>query len=173
MPTRTKRTPSKPTQRRAKASEGSSARRKPRSAASERAVGPETGGSQTDPAVIAFLRELDHPLKREIEAVRRIILGVSPEIREGLKWNAPSFRTTDHFATFNLRARDCVRLILHTGAKVKATAKKGLKVADPAGLVEWLAKDRGLVTLRDGKDLQARKAALEALIREWIGQLGS
>jgi hypothetical protein len=124
-----------------------------------------------DPAVITFLSELDHPLKKEVETVRQIILGVSPEIREGIKWNAPSFLTTDHFATFNLRTQDRIRLILHTGAKVKATAKQGMKLEDPTGMVEWLAKDRCLVTLGNGKDIQARRAALESIVREWIGQL--
>ncbi len=123
---------------------------------------------QTDPAVVAFLRELDHPLKREIESIRKLLLGVSPAIREGIKWNAPSFRTTEYFATFNLRTQDRIRLILHMGAKAKATAKTGVEVADPKGLLEWLAKDRCLVTIRDGKDLQAKRGALKALLREWI-----
>jgi len=132
------------------------------------------GSSQTDSAVDAFLRALDHPLKPEIEAVRRIILGVSPEIREGIKWNAPSFRTTDYFATVNLRGKggdERVWLILHTGAKVKKSATAGMNIADPAGLLEWLAKDRCLVTFVDGKDIRAKRAALKAIVREWIGQL--
>jgi hypothetical protein len=173
MPTQMKRAPAKPTKRPAKALKKPSAGRKPLAAAGERSARPEPRGSQTDPAVIAFLRELDHPLKQEIEAVRQLILGVSPEIREEIKWNAPSFRTTDHFATFNLRAKERVQLILHTGAKVKDTATKGMKIADPAGLLKWLAKDRCLVALSDGKDIQAKRAALEALMREWIGQLRS
>nr|WP_246357541.1 DUF1801 domain-containing protein [Pyxidicoccus fallax] len=111
---------------------------------------------------------MEHPLKKEVEAVRQLILGLGPEVREGIKWNAPSFRTTEHFATFNLRDPDRVRLILHTGAKVKDTAKSGVKVADPSGLLEWLAKDRCLVTLTDGKDLKAKRTALEAVLREWI-----
>jgi hypothetical protein len=168
-----KRAPAKPAKRPAKALKGSSPGRKPHVAAGARVATPESRSSQTDPAVIAFLRELDDPLKQKIEAVREIILGVSPEIREGIKWNAPSFRTTDHFATFNLHAKDRVRLILHTGAKVKDTATKGMKIADPAGLLEWLAKDRCLVTLSDGKNIQAQRAALEAIVREWIGQLRS
>ena len=142
-------------------------------AARKRGAKPERDSSQTDPAVTAFLRELDHPRKKEIEAVRQIILGVSPEIREGIKWNAPSFRTTDYFATVNLRAKDGeerVWLILHTGAKVKMSAAKGMKIADPAGLLQWLGKDRCLVTFGDGKDIQAKRAAIEAIIREWIRQ---
>jgi hypothetical protein len=70
--------------------------------------------------------------------------------------------------TFNLRARARVHLILHTGAKEKDTATQGVKVADPSSSLEWLAKDRCLVTLSDGKDLQTRGAALQALLHEWI-----
>lgn len=128
-------------------------------------------GKQTDPAVEAFLKELDHPLKREIAAVRKIILGLDRSIREGIKWNAPSFRTTDYFATINLRSRDSVQLVFHTGAKVKASAKTGLKIADPGGLLKWLAKDRALVTLGSGKELRARRTAFEALVRDWIAKL--
>ena len=129
---------------------------------------------KTDANVMAFMRELDHPLKREIEAVRQIILGVSPAIREGIKWNAPSFRTTEYFATVNLRAKSGearVWLILHTGAKVKKTATTGMKIADPVGLLQWLAKDRCLVTFADSKDIRAKRAVLQAIIREWIRQL--
>ena len=127
-------------------------------------------GSQTDLEVVEFLRKLDHPLKKEIETVRQIILGVSPEIREGIKWNSPSFRTTEYFATLNLR-QDRVWLILHTGAKVKASATMGLPIADPTGLLKWLAKDRALVTFENGKDVEGKKKALEAILGEWIQML--
>jgi Domain of unknown function (DU1801) len=133
----------------------------------------EPAGSQTDPDVIAFLRDLNHPLKKEIEAVRRIILSVSPEIREGIKWNSPSFRTTDYFATLNLRAKDGydrVWLILHRGAKAKDNTKE-LQITDQAGLLEWLAKDRCLVTFTDEKDIKAKKTALEVILRGWIREL--
>ena len=127
--------------------------------------------AQTDPDVVAFLKASDHPLKKDIEAVRAMILAVSPDIREGIKWKVPSFRVSDYFATFNVRATDRVQLIFHTGAKVKESATKGVKIADPAGLVEWLAKDRCMVTLGTGKEIQNRRAAFQALVREWIQQL--
>ncbi|CAN95414.1 MULTISPECIES: DUF1801 domain-containing protein [Sorangium] len=157
-----KRTTEKPSKPRAKAQKGSPERREPREAPGAPA------DAQESPAVVAFLRELDHPRKEAIVALRQIILGVSPAIREEIKWNAPSFRTTEHFATFNLRAKDRVRLILHLGAKVKDTAAKGLEIADPAGLLEWLAKDRCLVTFSDGEDVQAKRAALESVLRAWL-----
>ncbi|WP_437752149.1 DUF1801 domain-containing protein [Sorangium sp. So ce1389] len=163
-----KRTAEKPSKPRAKAQKGPPRRREPQEAAGAPAAPSDPGDAQENPAVVAFLRELDHPLKEEIVALRQIILGVSPAIREEIKWNAPSFRTTEHFATFNLRAKDRVRLVLHLGAKVKDTAAKGLEIADPAGLLEWLAKDRCLVTFSDGEDIQAKRAALQSVLRAWL-----
>jgi uncharacterized protein YdhG (YjbR/CyaY superfamily) len=139
--------------------------------ARRRVASPKAGDSQTDPGVSAFLRDLDHPLKPDIEAVREIILGVSAEIREGIKWKGPSFRTKDYFATFNLRALDRVQLIFHMGAKVKDNSTRGMRIADPAGLIQWLAKERCLVTVGTSQDIPANRAALEAIVREWIGQL--
>lgn len=137
----------------------------PKTAPSERA------DSRIDPAVAEFLRELDHPLKNEIEAVRRTFLGVSPAICEGIKWNSLSFRTTEWFATVNWRCRDRVQLVFHRGAKVKDNSTKGAPIADPAGLIKWLAKDRCLVTLGVGKYFRAHQPALRSIVREWIGQL--
>ncbi|WP_437499016.1 DUF1801 domain-containing protein [Sorangium sp. So ce1099] len=166
-----KRTAEKPSKPRAKGQKGSPRRREPREATEAPAAASDPGDAQESPAVVAYLRELDHPLKEAVVALRQIILGVSPAIREEIKWNAPSFRTTEHFATFNLRAKDRVRLILHLGAKVKDTAAKGLEIADPAGLLEWLARDRCLVTFSDGEDVQAKRAALESVLRAWLRQV--
>jgi hypothetical protein len=63
---------------------------------------------------------------------------------------------------------ECVQLIFHTGAKAPAAATTGISIADPAGLLEWLAKDRCLVTLGVGKDIKTKRAAFEAIVREWI-----
>jgi uncharacterized protein YdhG (YjbR/CyaY superfamily) len=129
------------------------------------------GRRQPDARVVALLRDLRHPLKKEIEAVRRIILGVSPGINEGVKWNAPSFRTEkEYFATFNMRAKDSVQIILHLGAKVRPGLKP-FKVADPKGLLKWLGKDRALATLGAGRDIPANRAAFEAIVRAWLKAL--
>jgi hypothetical protein len=114
----------------------------------------------------AFMASLEHPLKKDIETVRKLILGVSPAIGEGIKWNAPSFQRTDWFATTNLRSRDTVQLIFHTGAKAKNIPD--LEIPDPSGLIKWLAKDRCLVTLGAGKTLKTNAGALEAIVKAWI-----
>lgn len=129
------------------------------------------GDGRIDPAVTAFIDKIKHPLRTEIEALRQLILGASPAVREGIKWNAPSFRTDDYFATMNFRGRDSMRLILHNGAKVKRTAKVGIKIKDPAGLLEWLAKDRCMITLKGRGSVADRRTALRNIIREWVRKL--
>ncbi len=128
----------------------------------------EPGTGQTDPAVEAMLENLEHPLRENIATVRRMILETDASIREAVKWNAPSFRTTEFFATFHLRSRDRVQLVLHTGAKRKATAETGLPIDDPDGLLQWLAKDRCMLSLESDADLEATRAGLQAIVRQWI-----
>jgi hypothetical protein len=109
----------------------------------------------------------DHPLKGEILALRKIILGADPSIAEGIKWNAPSYRTSEWFATFNLRAKDKVQVVLHLGAK-KRDNTVAVTIADPESLLEWLATDRALARFSDHKDIEAKRSAFAQVIREWI-----
>lgn len=114
----------------------------------------------------AFLTALDHPLKADIAAVRKLILGADPAIADGVKWNSLSFRHTDWFATVNLRSKDVIQLVMHTGAKAKNNPK--LKIPDENGLLVWLAKDRALATLGAGKTLKANANAFEAIVKAWV-----
>ncbi len=121
--------------------------------------------------VEAFLAALDHPRKPEILALRRVVLGADPRIAEGVKWNAPSFRTSEWFATFHLRAKEGVQVILHSGAKKRDDPAAVAATADPEGLLEWLAADRAIVKFRDLADVEARGPAFAALLREWIAHV--
>ncbi|MES2306303.1 MAG: DUF1801 domain-containing protein [Gemmatimonadota bacterium] len=118
------------------------------------------------PAVTDFLAELKHRNTPAFDLVRTIMLGVDSSIAEGIKWNAPSFRTSEWFATINVRASQGIQIVLHLGAKVHEGAI--VRIADPEKLLKWLAKDRALLTVRDLDDLTARRAAVEGVIREWI-----
>jgi len=118
-----------------------------------------------------FMRELEHPLHAELCALRSLIMGVDPAIQEGIKWNAPSFFLNDYFATFNLRSRDEIQVIFHTGAKVKESSVIGVEIDDPFGMIKWLAKDRCLLTVQDISDLESKRSSLETIIRQWIAQM--
>lgn len=124
--------------------------------------------ADTSKAVAAFMLALDHPHKKEIEVLRRVILGAHSSISEGIKWNVPSFRTSEYFATFHLRAKDGVGIILHLGAKARGSATPKVEIKDPAGLLRWLGKDRAMVTFSDAKEVSSKRRAFEAVLREWI-----
>jgi len=139
---------------------------------SSRGTDSQTGGTQTDPAVDEFLSKLDHPLKPVLEAVRKTILGADPRIREGIKWNAPSFHFKEYFATAGLRSReDFVRVVFHVGAKVKDNSTKGMQINEPTGLLEWLARERCSTKIHDLKDVKSKEAALRSVVRQWIEQM--
>jgi hypothetical protein len=124
--------------------------------------------ADTKKAVDDFMAKLDHPHKRDIEALRKLVLAADPAIREGVKWNAPSFRTTEYFATTHLRAKAGIGVILHLGAKARALPEGGLAIDDPEGLLKWLGQDRAMVELGAGRELAGKAAAFQAVLRQWI-----
>jgi hypothetical protein len=117
-----------------------------------------------------LLAALDHPLKPEILALRQIILAADPCIGEEVKWNAPSFRTTEHFATFHLRAKGGVQVVLHLGAKPRETPSR-LPIDDPQRLLTWRSNDRALAQFAGLREVEARREAFAAIIRQWITHL--
>ncbi|RJE89589.1 DUF1801 domain-containing protein [Paenibacillus sp. 1011MAR3C5] len=102
--------------------------------------------------VEVYMRELEHPLKPEIEAVRSIIKGARPGIGEHIKWNAPSFHDEgEDRITFNLRKQDCLLLVFHTGAKGKDRAAGG-----------------PLITLHNMENIRAKEMQLVEVIHKWL-----
>lgn len=133
------------------------------------AAKPKHSGKQdTTAAVDAFMAELQHPFSREVQALRVLFTGIDPSVAEGIKWNAPSWRKHEYFATTHLRSRQGIGLVLHLGAKARELPAGGLKIDDPAGLLQWLGADRAMIEFRDGPDLAAKSVALQALLRDWI-----
>lgn len=119
-----------------------------------------------DQTLDSLIDELNHPLRKEVEAFRKMILEADPTIEEGIKWNSLSFRTTEWFATWNVRVKDQVQFVLHLGAKVKANPEVA-NIEDPDDLLKWQAKDRALLTLHPA-DIERCRASVTTLIQEWI-----
>lgn len=107
--------------------------------------------------VNAFMLQLDHPLKDEIEAVRAIIKA-SPNICERVKWNAPSFFYIDDLATIHVKAKQHVHLIFHHPAIVKIKS----------ALLEGDYKDRRMMYFENMKEVKARKKELTRIINELV-----
>lgn len=121
-----------------------------------------------DPAVSALLDANKHPLRKEIDQLRTIILGVDKSIEEGVKWNTASFKTSDWFATLNgpKHIKEPM-IILHAGAKAKGIVLKD-RIPDPQSLINWLGNDRARIIFKDATDIKTKQKALQAIIGAWI-----
>lgn len=115
-----------------------------------------------------FLAALDHPHKAAILALRQLILRAAPGITEHVKWNAPSFRTTEDFATFHLRAKTGVQLVLHLGAAPRPDSPARGAIDDPDGLLTWKSADRAILAFADHAAVVAQREAVQALLRQWV-----
>lgn len=119
--------------------------------------------------VFEFLNNLEHPLKKEIEEVRKIILSTNESITEHIKWNAPSFcLDNEDRETFNLQGKGFFRLVFHCGAKVKDHAGNGTLFEDTTGLLDWVTNDRAMIKLTDMSDVESKKEKLAAVVAKWI-----
>jgi hypothetical protein len=119
--------------------------------------------------VVEFLNNLEHPLKKEIEEVRKIILSTNESITEHIKWNAPSFCfDNEDRITFNLQGKGFFRLVFHCGAKVKDHAGNGTLFEDTTGLLDWVTTDRAMIKLTDMSDVESKKEKLAAVVAKWI-----
>ena len=137
---------------------GKSAKAAPRST-------PEPADSE---AVTSYIRHLEHPLKPVIENIRLSILKSDSRIAEGIKWNVPSFYCNGWFATFHLRARAGVVLVLHHGAKARSTSTLSQTINDRTGLLSWASADRATITFNSANDFRQKHAALKSIIRQWV-----
>ncbi len=111
---------------------------------------------------------LVHPHKPEIEALRKLMLAVDPSVQEGVKWNAPSFRTSEYFATTHLRAKSGMGVVLHLGAKVRESPSGSVVIDDPTALLKWLGKDRAMVEFADAQAFASAEPAFRAVLKQWV-----
>ena len=114
------------------------------------------------------LETLEHEHRDAILRVTELIRGADERVQGGIKWGAPSFSVTEHFATFQLRAKQGIMLVMHFGAKKRTDIPGRETIADPTGLLTWLADDRAVIGFADLGDVEAKKDAFVAVIRAWI-----
>ena len=123
---------------------------------------------ETNPQVDEFMRGLEHPDREGIEFLRHRILESDERITERIKWNAPSFCFEgEDRLTFRLKPGDRFQLIFHRGAKVREDAD-GFSFDDETGLIEWAAPDRGVLSIEDTADAEARQSEIVALVKRWM-----
>jgi hypothetical protein len=109
------------------------------------------------------LGQLDHPFKKEIQAVRDIIKGVDKEIEEEWKWNAPSFSYKGtYLVTLNLWEKQRIHLVFHNSEIVNIKS----------ALLEGDYPTRRMAYFADMNDIEAKRIELERVIKELLRLTG-
>jgi Domain of unknown function (DU1801) len=117
-------------------------------------------------SVETYISNLQHPLLDDVIALRKLILDVDKSIGESIKWNAPSFYTSEHFATMRFSGKPPLQLILHLGAKKQILPADA--IADPGGLLTWLGPDRAIVSFPISGSVAAKRKHLTAILKQWV-----
>ena len=133
-------------------------------------VSPKSNAATS--AVDALLAALAHPNKAGVQLLREAILGIDSQIREEVKWNAPSFMLKDHFATFKLHPPGNIQLVLHTGAKPKKPPQQ-FALTGAEKLVRWAAPDRCVLNLGNTESAREHCQLVVSLVQQWVQQLKS
>ncbi|PHN02475.1 DUF1801 domain-containing protein [Flavilitoribacter nigricans] len=119
-------------------------------------------------AVSLFLDDLDHPLRAEIELLRRELLAANNELTENIKWNAPNYEYAGaDRITMRINPPRKLQLIFHCGAKVKEQPSERL-ISDPTGLLDWKDKLRAVATFNERAEIEEQRTALKTLVNDWI-----
>jgi len=104
-----------------------------------------------------FLSGLDHPKKKEMKAIRQLIMEVDPSITEEVKWGGPSFYYKGDIATFSPRVKEQAVLVFHQGEMLTSRT-----VLEPA------PKGKAYAKFSNMADVKAKSDDLKAVIKEWI-----
>ena len=118
--------------------------------------------------VSGFLDNLKHPLRKEIDETRTIILSAESRLAENIKWNGPNYSVgSDDRVTMRVQPTKQVQLIFHRGAKV-LEQPKGKLIDDDSGLLDWKANDRAVITFKSLDDIKSAKKSLTSIVKKWI-----
>jgi hypothetical protein len=122
---------------------------------------PENGTNR-NPAVDEWFQNYDNPQRDLVASIRDFILAVDPAVTEAIKWQAPTFMYKGNIASFFPKSKKNVTLMFHTGASLP----------DEMGLLEGDGEVSKVARFLDAADFEAKKPALEAIIRRWVRDRG-
>lgn len=118
--------------------------------------------------ITQFLDNLNHPLRKEIEELRQIVLSSENGLIENIKWNGPNYCFNDaDRITMKIQPQKQIQLIFHRGAKKLAHPVNKL-IIDESGILVWKENDRAIATFRNSGDINENKAALCNIVKKWI-----
>lgn len=120
--------------------------------------------------VTAFLDELHHPLRKEIELLRICILSADIQLTENIKWNGPNYSIAgDDRITMRIQPLTTkqIQLIFHRGAKKQSQPESQL-IEDPSKLLVWKENDRAIATFKNITEIENAQVELIEIVQKWV-----
>lgn len=119
--------------------------------------------------VTEFLDGLNHPLRPEIEQLRRIITNAESSLTENIKWNGPNYchEGADRI-TMKIQPPKQIQLIFHRGAKKQEQPKERL-IQTSSTLLTWKENDRAIAAFKSSAEITASEPDLTEIVKKWIG----
>jgi len=108
-----------------------------------------------------YMDAADHPLKKEVEVLRKVIKSADSRLGERIKWNAPSYYYKEDIVTFGPVRQGKVLLVFHHPFVVKVKSE----------LLEGDYKDRRLVYFDSMSAIKNNKDELQRIIQEIIAKI--
>ncbi len=104
-----------------------------------------------------WFKDLKHPQKETMQALREAILNADSRMAECIKWKTPTFVFKGNLASINPAAKKFVSLMFHRGSEIP-------------GDHPLLQGDANLVrTMKfaNAADVAEKTAAIEAVVKAW------
>lgn len=121
--------------------------------------------------VKAYLENLNHPLKELVLELRSILLKLSSEISEHIKWNSLSFIYTGEMKSFDAKEykRDIAVLNLMKNEYVLVVLPTGSAITNNSELLEGNFKDtRKVVKFYSLSHLKENEKEFEQIVLNWL-----
>ena len=115
-----------------------------------------------------FVKSLNHPLEKEINQLRKIIIEANKDLSEIIKWNAPSycFKNEDRI-TLRIHPPKNIQIIFHCGAKVRVASDSKI-IQDKKGMLKWATNNRAIATFSGMEEINKNAKELKLIINDWI-----
>lgn len=119
-------------------------------------------------SVTEFLNSQIHPLRNEIEELRKCILCADDGLIENIKWNGPNycFNNEDRI-TMRIQPPTQIQLIFHRGAK-KLQQPLNRLIDTKSKLLTWKENDRAIATFKNMQEIRDAQIDLAKIVVEWI-----
>lgn len=124
--------------------------------------------NQLSQEVTSFLDSLNHPMRKEIEHLREMIMNTPYPFSESIKWNGPNYSIEGQDRiTMRINPQDKIQLIFHRGAK-KMEQPDGRLIEEDTDLLTWKANDRAIASFKDATEIKENEKTLLKIIKKWV-----